>query len=81
MSFGSFLYKNSKKIYRVVADVKKIHTFAPHLAGVAELVDVPDLGSGALRRGGSSPFARTAEITALLNLKTGKQAVFINYKH
>ena len=81
LSFGSFLYKNSKKIYRVVAGVKKIHTFAPHLAGVAELVDVPDLGSGALRRGGSSPFARTAEITALLNLKTGKQAVFINYKH
>ncbi len=28
-------------------------------ADVAELVDVPDLGSGALRRGGSSPFVRT----------------------
>lgn len=26
---------------------------------VAELVDAPDLGSGAERRGGSSPFART----------------------
>ena len=28
-------------------------------AGVAELADAPDLGSGALRRGGSSPFTRT----------------------
>jgi hypothetical protein len=28
-------------------------------ADVAELVDAPDLGSGAERRGGSSPFIRT----------------------
>ncbi len=28
-------------------------------AGVAELADAPDLGSGAARRGGSSPFTRT----------------------
>jgi hypothetical protein len=28
-------------------------------AGVAELVDAPDLGSGIVRCGGSSPFART----------------------
>lgn len=28
-------------------------------AGVAELVDAPDLGSGALMRGGSSPSTRT----------------------
>lgn len=27
-------------------------------AGVAELADAPDLGSGVSRRGGSSPFAR-----------------------
>ena len=26
---------------------------------MAELVDAPDLGSGAARRGGSSPFTRT----------------------
>ena len=34
---------------------------AHHLyyAGVAELADAPDLGSGAARRGGSSPFTRT----------------------
>ncbi len=28
-------------------------------AGVVKLVDTPDLGSGAARRGGSSPFTRT----------------------
>ena len=28
-------------------------------AGMAKLVDVPDLGSGAARRGGSSPSTRT----------------------
>ena len=32
------------------------------LAGVAELVDAPDLGSGAARRGGASPFTRTINI-------------------
>ena len=37
-----------------------IATFAiPKVAGVLKLVDNPDLGSGAERRGGSSPFART----------------------
>ena len=30
-------------------------------AGVAELVDAPDLGSGAFGRGGSSPSTRTNE--------------------
>ncbi len=35
-------------------------------AGVAELVDAPDLGSGAARRGGSSPFTRTNSIKAAL---------------
>ena len=28
---------------------------------MVELVDTPDLGSGAARRGGSSPFARTLQ--------------------
>jgi hypothetical protein len=32
---------------------------AHHFAGVAELADAPDLGSGAARRGGSSPSTRT----------------------
>ncbi len=34
-------------------------------AGVLKLVDNPDLGSGAERRGGSSPFARTKKLNAL----------------
>ena len=36
-------------------------------AGVAKLVDAPDLGSGALQRGGSSPSTRTT----WLRLKRG----------
>ena len=35
--------------------------FAPLLADVLKLVDNPDLGSGALRRGGSSPPIRTKD--------------------
>ena len=31
-------------------------------AGVVELVDTPDLGSGAARCGGSSPFTRTERV-------------------
>ena len=31
------------------------------IAGLAELADAPDLGSGALRRGGSSPLTRIKE--------------------
>src|SRR5258708_3279479 len=40
-------------------------------AGVAELVDAPDLGSGDVSRGGSSPFARTIfdEMTLSLGAK------------
>lgn len=60
-----------------VAPMKKSPIFAPHLAGVAKLVDVPDLGSGALRRGGSSPFARTQQKNYRLALPfQDKQAVF-----
>ena len=50
-----------KKFDGYFGKMKKCYTFAPQLAGVAELVDAPDLGSGAKRRGGSSPFARTAK--------------------
>ena len=32
-------------------------------AGVAKLVDAPDLGSGAARRGGSSPSTRTTKVS------------------
>lgn len=38
---------------------KNIANFAPTNALVAELVDAPDLGSGGLRRVGSSPIRRT----------------------
>ena len=38
----------------------KNNIFAFLFAGVAELVDVLDLGSSAARRGGSSPFTRTS---------------------
>lgn len=39
-----------------------------HLAGVAELADAPDLGSGVVRRGGSSPFTRTLYFAGLAQL-------------
>ena len=37
----------------------EIKGFNPILAGMAKLVDAPDLGSGAARHGGSSPSTRT----------------------
>ena len=37
---------------------------APFGAGVVELVDTPDLGSGGASLGGSSPFARTTGAAA-----------------
>ncbi len=36
-------------------------------AGVAELADAPDLGSGAARRGGSTPFTRTKKFQLKVN--------------
>lgn len=39
-------------------------------AGVAKLVDVPDLGSGAVRHGGSSPSTRTLQYKDDYELKT-----------
>ncbi len=53
------------KIYEKRGQVQKNRIFAPlknrtlYLADVAKLVDAPDLGSGAARHGGSSPFIRT----------------------
>jgi hypothetical protein len=37
-------------------------------AGMAKLVDVPDLGSGAARRVGSSPITRTKKLQRKLGL-------------
>ena len=43
---------------------KILSIFAAGLpAGVVKLVDTLDLGSSAARRGGSTPFARTAEVS------------------
>ena len=47
------------------------------LASVAELVDALDLGSSALRRGGSTPFTRTIFFifsTIFIKLNQGKCA-------
>ena len=44
---------------RVEGSSPSWHTIHIYHAGVAELADAPDLGSGAARRGGSSPFTRT----------------------
>ncbi len=56
-----FLFFYQKNIFYL----KNLHIFAPlrcsSLAGVVKLVDTPDLGSGASRRGGSSPFTRTIQ--------------------
>jgi hypothetical protein len=35
---------------------------AHHYAGMAELADAPDLGSGGFIRGGSNPLARTIRV-------------------
>jgi hypothetical protein len=40
---------------------KSIFSEEAFIAGVVELVDTPDLGSGDSRRGGSSPSARTSK--------------------
>jgi hypothetical protein len=57
---------------------KKIEVLLPpKKADVAELVDAPDLGSGAARRGGSSPFIRTSKKKA-----AGKtDNLFFVFKH
>ena len=39
--------------------LKNLEIASQSTAGVAKLVDAPDLGSGAARRGGSSPSTRT----------------------
>ena len=43
--------------YTLAAEIDKMYAEAG--AGVAELADAPGLGPGAVRRGGSSPSART----------------------
>ena len=50
-------------------------------AGVAKLADAPDLGSGAARRGGSSPFTRTTKLDLLripVKIFVGTQSFQVN---
>ena len=47
---------SSSKFLKLLVETDIFRIF---YAGVAKLVDVPDLGSGAVRRGGSIPFIRT----------------------
>jgi hypothetical protein len=57
---------NKKRIYflKISFDCYKICLYLhPQLADMAKLVDVPDLGSGAARRVGSSPIIRTKPLT------------------
>jgi hypothetical protein len=45
--------------YLIFNQMVKGSSLSIKYAGVAELADAPDLGSGAARRGGSTPFTRT----------------------
>ena len=56
LTFNQRVEGSSPSWLTIVFYVSKI-TF--NIAGVAELADAPDLGSGAARRGGSTPFTRT----------------------
>ena len=51
-------------------------------AGVAKLVDAPDLGSGAARRGGSSPSTRTIYLNKsfITNILNGRIVSNIPFK-
>ncbi len=49
-------------------------------AGVAELVDAPDLGSGAERRGGSSPFTRTIFFVSQALKRLDAEAAALRFK-
>ena len=44
-------------------------------AGVAELADAPDLGSGVSRRGGSSPFTRISGNGSVVEHRLAKARV------
>ncbi len=63
--FGYLHANNDQKISAFLAShfekSNLVVYLQPQFAGMAKLVDVPDLGSGAARRVGSSPIARTSE--------------------
>ena len=49
-------------------------------AGVAKLVDAPDLGSGAARRGGSSPSTRTKFDSIIHFLTIERLSAFLGFR-
>jgi hypothetical protein len=49
-------------------------------AGMAELEDVPDLGSGVERRAGSNPVTRTNERPTILNRRSFILPVFMRLR-
>ena len=61
----SFYFSRYMKFKMIDVIYNKWYYNFSRYAGVAELADAPDLGSGALRRGGSSPFSRTNFIAPL----------------
>lgn len=61
------MFSTQKKSAGCVANWH-LFVYLPLTAGVVKLVDTPDLGSGASRCEGSSPFARTLEDKTLLIL-------------
>ena len=57
-----FLFENFLEFVVCCLEFKNIVYICTTIAaGVAKLVDVPDLGSGAARRVGSSPITRTGK--------------------
>ena len=52
--------------------------FANQLAGMVKLVDTPDLGSGAARCEGSSPFTRTYNKSYLFDCQIFKTFLFFS---
>ena len=52
-------YNMLRWLSRLLSQIMGSAFIPEQCAGVAELADAPDLGSGAKRRMGSSPFART----------------------
>ena len=55
--------------------IGRFYSIAFHTAGMAKLVDVPDLGSGAARRVGSSPSIRT--INCLAQVRSPRRFAFV----
>lgn len=58
--WSMFLIRDCKNLVKNILTSCSNMWYYNCVAGVAELADAPDLGSGAFGRGGSSPFSRTS---------------------